>query len=63
MILKWGLNTYLFTVYGILDLQREDGRVISITTSLHSNTRDIPIRQHFQVTYGTGKVLQVKLLT
>ena len=37
----------------ILDLKRENGRAISITTSYHLNTRDIPIRQHFQVTCGT----------
>ena len=37
----------------ILHLQREDGRVVSVTAIYHLNTRDIPIRQHFQVTRGT----------
>ena len=37
----------------ILDLQRENRRAVSITTSYHLNTRDIPIRQHFQVTCDT----------
>ena len=27
----------------ILDLQRENGRAISVTTSHHLNTRDVPI--------------------
>ena len=36
---------------------------ISITTSSHLNTRDIPIRQHFEVTCDTWKVFQVKYLT
>ena len=31
----------------ILDLQRENGRAVSITT------RDIPIRQYFQIICGT----------
>ena len=34
----------------ILDLQRENGRAVSITIIYHLNTRDIPIRQRFQVT-------------
>ena len=46
-----------------LDLQRENGRAVSITTSYYLNTRDIQIRQHFQVTCGIWKVLQVKHLT
>ena len=37
----------------ILDLQRENGRAVSIATSYQLNTRDISIRQHFQVTCGT----------
>ena len=37
----------------ILELQRENGRAVSITTIYHLNARDIPIRQHFQVTCGT----------
>ena len=36
----------------ILDLQRENGRAVSITTSYHLNTRDIPIRQYLQVACG-----------
>ena len=32
-----------------LDFQRENRRAASITTS-YLNTRDIPVRQHFQVT-------------
>ena len=36
-----------------LNLQRENGRAVSLTTSYHLNTKDIPIRQHFQVTCGT----------
>ena len=31
------------------------GRTVSITASYHSNTRDIPIRQYFQITCGTWK--------
>ena len=42
-----------------LDLQRENGRAVFITTSYYLNTR-IQIRQHFQVTCGIWKVLQVK---
>ena len=37
----------------ILDLQNENGRAVSITTTFHLNTRDILMRQHFQVTCGT----------
>ena len=37
----------------ILDLQKKNGRAASITARYHLNTRDIPIRQHFQVTCGT----------
>ena len=37
----------------ILNLQRENGRAVSITTSYQLNTRDILIRQHFQATCGT----------
>ena len=37
----------------ILDLQNENGRAVSITTTFHLNTRDIPMRQYFQVTCGT----------
>ena len=37
----------------VLDLQRENGRAVSIITSYHLNTRDIPIRQHLQITCGT----------
>ena len=37
----------------ILDLQRENGTAVSITTGYYLNTRDIPIRQHFQVTCDT----------
>ena len=36
-------------VYG----RMENGRAVSITPSYHLNTRDIPIRRHFQVTCGT----------
>ena len=36
----------------ILDLQRENGRAASRTTSYHLNTIDCPIRQHFEVTGG-----------
>ena len=36
-----------------LDLQRENGRAVSVTKSYYLNTRDIPIRQHFQVRRGT----------
>ena len=36
-----------------LDLQRVNGRAVSITTSYYLDTRDIPIRQLFQVTRGT----------
>ena len=38
------------------DMQRENGRAISITKSYHLNTRHIPTGQHFQVTCGTLKV-------
>ena len=31
----------------------ENGRAVSITTSYDLNTRDVLIRQHFQVTCGT----------
>ena len=37
----------------ILDLQKENGRAASITKSYHLNTKDIPIRQHFQLKCGT----------
>ena len=47
----------------ILDLQGENGRATSINTSYHWNTRDIPIRQHFQVTCGPWKLFKVKRLT
>ena len=46
----------------ILDLQRENGRAVSIATIYHSNTIDNPIRQHFQITCGSWKVFQVKYL-
>ena len=29
--------------------ERENGRAVSITSSYHAKTRDLPIRQHFQV--------------
>ena len=31
----------------------KNGRAVSIATSYHLNARNIPIRQHFQVTCGT----------
>ena len=37
----------------VLDLPRENGRAVSITTSHHLYTRYIPIRQQFQVPYDT----------
>ena len=37
----------------VLNLQSQNGRATSINTSSHLNTSDIPIRQHFQVTYDT----------
>ena len=37
----------------ILELKRENGRTVSIASSYYLNKRDIPIIQHFQVTYGT----------
>ena len=37
----------------ILDLQWENGRYVSTTTSYHLNTGDIPVRQHFEVICGT----------
>ena len=45
---------FLKEVY--LNLQRENrGRMeaVSLTRSYNLNTKDIPIRQHFQVTFGT----------
>ena len=36
-----------------VSLTWEDGRAISITKVYYSNTRNIPIRQKFQVTCGT----------
>ena len=47
----------------ILDLQRKNGRAVPITAIYQLNTRDIPIRQHFQVTFGTWKVFKLKHLT
>ena len=44
----------------IMDLQREDGRAVSITTTYYLNARDIPVRQHFQVACGIWKVFPVK---
>ena len=46
-----------------LDLQKENGRAVSVTKSYYLNTRDIPIRQHFQVRRGTWKEFQVKRLS
>ena len=46
-----------------MDLQRENGRAVSITRSYHLNIRDILIKQHFQVTCGTLEVFQVKQLS
>ena len=37
----------------ILNVQRENGRSVSITTRYHLNTSDISIRQHFQGTCDT----------
>ena len=34
---------------------------LSISTTYHLSTRDVPIRQQFQVTCGTYKLFQVKL--
>ena len=39
----------------ILNVQRENGRSVSITTRYHLNTSDISIRQHFQGTCDTQK--------
>ena len=39
------------------------GRTVSLTTSHDLNTRDIPLRQHIQSTYGNWKLFQVKHLT
>lgn len=47
----------------ILDLQRKNGRAAPITASYQLNTRDIQLRQHFQVTFGTWKLFQLKHLT
>ena len=47
----------------ILDLQRKNGRAVPITASYQLNARDIPIRKHFQVTFGNWKVFQLKHLT
>ena len=51
----------------ILDLYRENGkwktRFVFITTSYDLQTRDISVRQHFQVICCTWKVFQVKHLT
>ena len=41
----------------------EGERAIVITANYHLNTRGIPIRQHFSVTFDTSKVFQVKQLT
>ena len=38
-------------------------KVASRTINYHLKTRDIPIRQHFQITCCTGKAFQVKHLT
>ena len=46
-----------------LGLAEGKWRAISITTSYHLNTIDIPIRQHFQVTCSTWEVLKMKHLT
>ena len=37
----------------LAERERENGTAISITTSYHLNTKDIPTRQHFLITFGT----------
>ena len=48
---KWDVTRSLpKKVY--LGLQRKNGRAVSLTTSYHLNTREIPTSQCFQVTCG-----------
>ena len=46
----------------IFDLLRKNARTASITTSSHSNTRDTPIGQHFQITVALEKGLKWPVL-
>ena len=48
------IRTLLKKMY--LGLAGGNGKAVSITTSYHLHTTDIPLRQHFRVTWATWKV-------
>ena len=57
VVYKYDVRKIIAKKMCIFDLQRENGREVSITASYYLNTRDIPIRQHFQVTCRTTPVI------